>query len=56
VHLSFFARVSGVMSCPLIIWSSFIDWLFTNRDRESLALLHHHPPSVDDLTANDGPT
>src|ERR1022692_2983125 len=54
VHLSFFARVSGVMSCLLSIWSSFVDWLFTNRDREGLALLHHHPPSVDDLTADDG--
>jgi hypothetical protein len=27
------------MSCPLSIWSAFIDGLFTNRDRESVALL-----------------
>ena len=56
VHLSFFARVSGVMSCTLSICSAFIDGLFTNRDRKRLPLLHHHPPSVDDLAANDGPT
>jgi hypothetical protein len=56
VHLSFFARVSGVMSCLLSIWSAFLDGLFTNRDRESLALLHQNAPSVDHLTTDDSPS
>jgi hypothetical protein len=43
------------MSCPLITWSSFVDGLFTNRDRESLPLLRQDAPSIDYLTADDSP-